>query len=61
MFECIDKELDMPLGFYFHLSRQQQNYPYMFGMLFVTFTLITNNFFLTSLLKFDKSAHYFSG
>ena len=35
--KSIDKELDMPLAFYFHLSGRKQNDQIRFGALFVTF------------------------
>ena len=41
----IEKPLDMPLAYYFHLSRQGQNDDHFrLGVFFVTFPKITNNF-----------------
>ena len=40
----IDKEIDMPLAYYFHPRRQDQKDHFKCGVIIVTSPQITNNF-----------------
>ena len=50
----------MPLAYYFHLSRPEQNDYFRFGALFVTFPK-SQTIMFTILLLLTKSAHNYLG
>ena len=54
----IDKEMDMPLAFYMHLSRWEQNDHIRFGALFITFPK-SQIILFTILSLFTKSTDIF--